>query len=305
MKIIGTEKIGGVVNLPSIGLQVEKGHSYIITDEDYWKRDVQDAKSLGYITIEGKPDKPGPGPGFEPRNPRIPSPQGLSSDETAVKKRYECKNIHSRPIGLKQLAYDVPPNHVFWLTDKDINTAGITQAIQQGVIKILREVSEKTSAGVDVSETSIDVEDVYDESIDSKATPINTGLVDTQEIRLEINEEIPEPTVEQQVQPTLGTMKTEYREGDVIKSDEPAHTDPNVSDPKGVSIVWNPAGGKQVSTINNMKDVEFTGVKKERNEKSSDISLVEEQTTDDITFVDQQQEAERLAEHPILGKKEQ
>lgn len=116
MVIKGTNKIKGVLDLSSVGLQFKEGATFSISDKNYWNSDVQAALKMGYIVSAGDPTK------------------GGSDDAPKV---VRCVNSYHRALTLKALGdKEIMPNHSFTMPESKMNNPDIKAAINKGMITV-------------------------------------------------------------------------------------------------------------------------------------------------------------------------
>lgn len=119
MKITGTNKIRGILDLSSIGLQISKGSSYSISNEDFNKHEVQQAINLGYLKSSAES-----GGNYGPADGPV----------TSV---FHVKNMHKRNLTISCLSADIKPGQIFTLTEKQIRQPEIRSALGNGLLEII------------------------------------------------------------------------------------------------------------------------------------------------------------------------
>ncbi len=125
MFIKGTDKIKGVLELPTIGIQLSKGSMLPINDSDFWKHDVQTALRMGFIVSAG--------------NPQNPIVDAAFKKDRIVK----CKNTHIRSITLESHSSDIKAGEYFYLKESSLNLGDIRAAVGKGIISVIEIVGEK------------------------------------------------------------------------------------------------------------------------------------------------------------------
>ena len=266
MKIIGTEKIKGVLDLSSIKMQLKKGQSLNVRDDDFWQSDVQTALSLGFLRSEGSVQN------------------DCKEDGNKVVK---CKNTHCRSISMKENDAEIKPGQVFTLKQKEIESPAVKSAVSRGLIKILSMASEEVDEGsVSVTKLLSGEEDIEIDGFEEDDVSISDLL--TKKPAIDTNEEIPAATViikEANIKPVKDTKEVVWNQHQedmevrsiesttkVITSEDPDPVDANEGDPKGKSVVVDP------------NKTRYQKYKKDEN----------------VIFVDKESEKERIQAHPTM-----
>ncbi len=181
----------------------------------------------------------------------------------------ECENIHHRSIALNQNAREIRSGQRFNLKESEIDTPAIRYAISNGMIKIISSVSHKS----DFSEATVDI-DSDDSNILDSMEDDNDDMVD---VGLDTNEELSAPTVVEDNKGVMWNTKDDVRVApvmtNVITDENPDPVDSNRDDPKGRSVVVDPNKAR----------------------------FLKYRSDENITFVDQEGESERIMKHPTMN----
>lgn len=305
MVIKGTEKIKGVLDLSSVGLQLKKGAVYSISDNDFWNSDIQSALKMGFLSSAGDPTQKG--------------------DDS--KKVVRCINSYHRPITLNSVsAKEVMPNHSFTLPESKLNDPDIRVAISKGMITVTQVIDPNSR-----SEGFLELGSLF--AKESKKSPKNEEQTIKQSPNtLETNEEIDSlgkvvdetesekeivwnPSGKKKVVSFKDAMRTQVDNEDQSeilkprKEPEGTHTGNVISDPnpapvqaeddkKRQTVVINPHKSRVTNTA---KSYVWNAEKQVNDEPQQKLS---HKQIDDILFVDEKQEKEKIASHPILSKKQ-
>lgn len=118
MKIIGTDKIKGVLDLAKLKIQVAKGVSYTISSEHFGQFEVQRALEMGYIK-------------------RVPDAMDEEFEEVPT---IELKNMHVRSLTISCINANVGPGQRFNVTEEQLQQGDIRAAISKGLLAITSSV---------------------------------------------------------------------------------------------------------------------------------------------------------------------
>jgi len=358
MIIKGTDKIRGVLDLSSIGLQLTKKTVFSISDNDYWNSDVQSAIKMGFITSAAQPDK------------------SDSDPEKVVK----CVNNYHRPITIKILGnQEIKPKHTFTIKEKHLSNPDINAAVKRGMIGVTQVIDP-----ADYSEGFLELGDLFKKQNTEKQNKDREEADKWKVIRgeqhtegepvriqkhLETNEDLPKlnkvekksapeksakgivwnPTGDKPVpakgavvatgdtfvkvgaaddrkgKPSIKEALRTSGQGDapeektteivnaeerpidktkipnVIDDDKPKSVNPVTNDPKKNTIVVNPTNKKVTNNIENA--MVWDGSQGAKRPGQKDASSQYTIKKSDVEFVDEDSDNERIAKHPVLGKK--
>ncbi len=223
MYIKGTKMIKGVLDLSSIGVQLERGGRFPVTEEQLYDPNVQTALHMGFIVKEGELQA----------SDKIGDPTAAKTD-----RKVTCLNMHSRPISLKELNREIPPKAEFELKESQLKNAHIKQAINKGMIRVLQIVGSDS----DFSETFVKMGDLFEEK-QSEGLEAKQKEAEDFVKSLETNEEL--------------EVTTKMLEPKVIVDENPAPVKQSeVQDPKRAHVIWNPANNPVINEMKNPEVVE-------------------------------------------------
>ena len=276
--LVGTDKIRGVLDLSTVKKQIAKGQIVYIKDDEFWQSDVQIALKMGWISAKGQK----------------PKPQDVCDDlEWTEKPTKTIKfiNVYHGHITMRQINKEIKPGQEFYLNESDTDSPDIKAAIAKGMIKIAGVVSMKATD----EEGSIKVLSSLDDL--TEGTPDDTNL--------DTNEEIDMPTTI--VRDKKGVVWNKDVTSKIIEAEDPPPADPNEGDPKQSSIVVDPNKDRLNSYISSKQhDITFVDElhKQEKRKTHPKLKDKEEPKPSDPELIsDDHIEQERIASHPILGKK--
>ena len=268
MLIRGTKKIRGILDLYSIKQQLKPGQSLIIPESDYWQSDVQMAVRMGLVQSDLPKEKKDP------------------AKKPDKDKMIKFKNVHHRSIGFEGHKEEIASGQEFFLSEVEIETNPIRNAIAKGMIKVIgstKEVAEDDEVTVNVFK---------------KMKP------EEKDISIDVNEELPMPTVVKDNKGVVWNISSDTVKGvelvsHVIESDTPNAVDSNTGDPKRSSIVMDP------NKAHNKKDDTIVFVDKEEDIRhaASHPKLKPKNIEVDKEPVDEVEEKDRISKHPVLSKK--
>lgn len=240
MVIKGTDKIRGVLQLPTIKKELGKGKVVHITENDYHTQDVQIALRMGLVQLVDK------GP-----------PPTLNDDGQEVDRSVVCKSIYSRSISLPGMKQEIKPNQRFTLKESELNSGPIRAAISKSMIEVVS-VSGDESV---YSEGKLKVSDKMDDATDTDVEPAATPeLSPAQRALIEAMEKNHNRTRKLDTNEEISSLK-------VIDSETPpAVTKKDIPDPRKQSVVFNPTGENPIQTN---KNAVYTTGKKEQPIKTS------------------------------------
>lgn len=186
------------------------------------------------------------------------------------------------PLNIPNQTHSISPGAQFTLRESELQTPDIKQAISKGLIQILNVIKEENATEGFVSleasaEATEDAQADADADFANELTPAQRALrsamqnqaADQAPPAMETNEEMPEPKVEM----AAHFIATDKPDG--IKATD-------IPDSLGKSVVFNPTGAKPINII---KNASVTNPKSE------------------VRFVDDDQEQERIENHPTLKPK--
>lgn len=331
MEIKGTKKIRGVLALPSVKLELKSGHAYNVSETDFWNQDIQIALRMGFIT-KGKDD--------HDAGQTVPKNVDPDSDDDSVAANIEgnamikCKNIHKRSITLNQIQTEIKPGQIFVVRKKDLELADIKLAVSKRYIEIV----EAVDADKEVTESSIRINDLLnmDDEVQEPSMADDMFQPDAKTVVGEKLDAMKGATVGKSAELDLDTNE-EASNPRVIHDENPPPIRSNqIPDSrKNKNVIWNPTKG---DVINRMKSVtmpvhgkQSTNIDDDAKDKIESAvnsikskigvakapkiakshtpdplgkSVVVQPADDEISFVDQEQAAQKIKDHPVLSKKE-
>ena len=218
MIVKGTKKIRGVLQLPNAKKELSFGRTAHITENEYQSQDIQTALSLGLIEVIDN----------RPTNMETMLDNNISSDSV---RQFICVNNSQRSITLPNRTGSIQPNHKFTLSELEINSSDIKEAIGVEIIKIVKQIgiSGESSEGKISLIEKLESESTESTDVESDARKFIIDASKSNQINeLETNEEISE-------------LKT-------IDEDNPAPIEPkDIPDPKQHTIIYDP---KKMSFFN-------------------------------------------------------
>ena len=257
MYIRGTDKIRGILDLSTIGTQLKIGQLFPVSETQLDDANVKLALLMGFIVKEGDGRKK------------------EEIDKSAEDRVVRCLNKHNRAIALKELNREILPNAEFELMEKDIRSPHIKQAIDKGIIQILR----ISSTDIDFRETFVEMGNIWDEK---QAESIKEKKKDAEEFlnSFETNEELKTPVKVINSDIVDTNIK-------VIDTENPEPIKPSeIKDPRRNNVIWNPTDAPIMKKIKNATTFD---PKKDKNE---------------VNFVDEEADKKRMESHPKLKSKE-
>lgn len=263
MIVRGTDKIRGVlsIQLNKSIFEIAPNKTRHLSAEDFNRQEIQEAIALGYLKNESKKTS-------------LETPNVIGVPLTTLldsERKIKCRNEYERPITMNMFNFPIKPGQEFALTEKELNGQDIKSAVAKGYIKILEaKTSKVSSTKTSSNEVVINISEALKQ--DSKSRNLRS---DHQ--TLETNEEISTPTSVVEKGVKMVTAKT-------TMIDDPNPLPVKAPDTKRNTIVWNPSKNKATNTMSS-NDVVFIDNKPE---------------SPDLTFVDQEQEEDRIKTHPKL-----
>lgn len=271
MVIKGTSKIRGVLDLNSIKRQIKSNDTMPISDNDYWNSDVQVALKMGYITAVGDEKAP-------------------TSEHGEPDRIVKLTNKLRTPLNIPSQTHAVPAGAQFTMRESELRDPDVRLAVSKGLIQVLSVLDEeKPSEGVlnlqgDTTQETLspdnakkEEEKEFQHKTEDNLTPAQRAFLNAQkkvqkdQPDLDTNEELPEP-------------KTTKNSSNIIDTETPDEVKSNqVPDSLGKSVVFNPTGQKPINVI-----------------KNAHVANPKEGPS----FVDQEQEKERVDKHPKLNQQE-
>ena len=272
-----TDKVKGVLDFPKVKFQLNKNEVRYLNEKEYWSSDVQTAIQLGFLKLEASD-----GAGTNPNATRT----------------VKCKNIYNRPVMIACLGTAISPGKQFFLTEEQLGQDDIRKSIQIGMIKVLSVMGGKEED----EEGHISLGTETNEPAETEEVPAKKKV-----------KKEPEGNLKVEMKPELETNVEIVTPKKVIDEDNPPPiTKEDMKDPKKKSVVWNPTN-RPIS--NEMSEVEtkeeFKEAKPDEDPRKSSLTwdfnnkkakFVEppKQEEKTIGFVDKEQEAKRIEEHPKL-----
>ena len=229
-KIKGTHGIKGVLELSNVKLQVVKGGSYSLSDDDFHSSDVQIALKMGYITHES-------------------ATKEKKQDNNDESRKVRCRNTHIRSLSLPVFSGEIKPEQEFIINEADLKNDHIQAAVAKGWLDVVSTVDPS-----DYSEGFMKIADIFAEQ-QSKEEP---------EKRTEANEfkqELENMFDEEKEFETNEELTISVTPSNIIDTENPEPIDPkNIPDAKKSSVTWNPTNAP---VINEMKNTDTTPLVKE------------------------------------------
>jgi hypothetical protein len=281
MIIKGTPRIRGMLDLPNIKKQIGRNDSIPVSDVEFWSSDVQIALKMGYLTAVGNVE-------------RYPDAKG------EVERVIKLVNRHKSPLNIPSQTNAIPPGAQFTLRESELQNADIRTAISRGIIGVVNTVDvDNASEGFvklgknkpavpqksavpeapQAPEAPQPPEEVV-QNLSSAQRALLEAARKSQEAKqkaqkvLDTNEEI--STAPKVIEDKPATAAVEP--ANVINTENPAPIQPK--DALGKSVVFNPTGDKPLRIMKN--------------------ASVVKQKKEGITFVDKEQQEERVQSHPTL-----
>lgn len=264
MVIKGTPKIRGVLDLNSIKRQISAKDVMPISDNDFWNSDVQIALKMGYITAIGEQGNP-------------------TSAEGDPDRVVKLVNKLRTPINIPNQNHAVPAGAQFTMRESELRNPDMRLAIAKGLVQILNVLEDETTASegfLKLGADDVEETETHPATPESNLTPAQQALLkaslQSQAAKadnplpklIDTNEELPEP-------------KSERHPPNIIDTDKPdAVKSSDIPDSLGKSVVFNPTGEKPINVIKN--------------------AHVANPREDGPSFVDEEQEKERVESHPKL-----
>lgn len=209
-------------------------------------------------------------------------------------KKIRCCNVHNRPLAMNLFPLSLESGKEFIIEEKDLHDPEMKTAIAKGYIKI---VGAKINTELkESSEVKVDVSNVFmADKIKEAEKMKNTRFLHNDHNNLETNEEISTPV--------SVTNKTKTIYTPIIDDPNPAPV--QAPDEKHNTVIWNPTGNKVISGMKKDEQIQFVDQTQEaerikQHPKLKDKPLPVEK---EISFVDQQIEKEKIQAHPILREK--
>ena len=272
MVICGTDKVKGVCNISSLGLQITRTGRHIVSDDAIRNNDVQLAQRLGFITCQA-----------DGNSLLVP---GGETVNVPTERQIELRNICNRTINFTVApgsmlanqsihlknersgkrtvhnAMQLPPGGSITIAESTLKSKEVQSALASRLLEIVGAANP-----IEMTEGSV------------RANPTE-GEMNLEDNGLETNEEVSAPNV----------INTPFP-NPVRASEVPGPKRPR-------AVVWNPTGNPVIKK-SSQSMVWIPG----KDGKRSSAQVVETaQTEQDVVFVDKVQEAERIAKHPVLSK---
>lgn len=279
----GTDKIKGVLDI-GVKQQIGKGQHLYLTADEFYEHKVQTALTMKLIVCdESEIIRAGDG------------------------NKVRIKNIYHNTISIGEVIRDLKPGQITVLNEEEVRTPYVQAALSKKMLKLEGGVMPGTESA---SEKTIKVGNVFDTSKSAIPSVVSSAKDD----ELETNEEIISP-------PRVIEMDSNV----IDEPNPPAVTKTAVADPRKKAVIWNPANNPTLKQIPNavvMKgrtqkskgtpenDSEFmekvaSGELKPNGTPNTDEDIIvkTKEPSTDMSFVDQEQEKERIANHPKLSNK--
>ncbi len=172
MVIKGTSKIKGVLDLSSVKLQITKGATYSLSDNDYWNSDVQSAIRMGFVATAGEP-------------------QNKSKNAAKV---VRCINSYNRTISIGAIGKEVHPGHSFTLREDQLKDPDVKVALSRGMVTVVQivDTSDQTEGFLELG--NIFEKEEKSKQEDKKAEAEAFKKLRDQKVELETNESLPNMT---------------------------------------------------------------------------------------------------------------
>lgn len=330
MLIKGTSKIKGVVEIPSIRQQLKVNQVLPISDKDYWNSDLQVALRMGYITVSGGPEQsstestdstrmitcqnthiraislPGfasdinPGAQFSIKESQLNEPSirgALAKGMIKVVQLVSDTKVSEGVVRISKPKSSHPP------TDVNDELPSPSAVIDDPNPPPVRKADIPDPAGRSIifnptSNKPINIVKGAVVATGDKTAPfVKTGSDKTKSGKLadalRTSDSTPAPeSSEPETDEPKSRIPVHFSD-----SSEPMPVDSNENDPKKNTVIANPFGDPVTNTMK--EAVVWTGPKGSKTKTKK----VKDAKTEELGFVDQEQEKERHAKHPKLGDK--
>jgi len=172
MVIKGTNKIKGVLDLSSVNLQITKGATYSLSDNDYWNSDVQSAIRMGFVMTAGEP----------------------VNKNKNVNKVVRCVNSYHHTIAIGAIGKEISPGHSFTLQEDQLKDPDVKVALSRGMITVMQivDTSDQTEGFLELGNI-FKKEEQIKQSEKKAEVDMFKKLMD-QKVELETNESLPNMT---------------------------------------------------------------------------------------------------------------
>lgn len=281
MIIIGTEKIRSVLDLPIVKLQIKKGEKRYVSEKDFWGSDVQNAITLGFL----KADK-----------------EEVQTSLEVNDRMARIKNISGRPISIPGFQEEIKDTQIFTIRESRLKEGAFQNAMVRKMIAVVGILGSEN----DISEGSVFLDDgsyvktpkeepkepseatvtltrEFFKKAEEKDEPLETnievkprGVIDNPNPKPVTKEEIPDARNRSSTwNPAKNPVFVEMNKTEEVTKTPPAEPE---KDPRKASVVWDPTRGKG-------NEAKIVGPNKEQNNA-------------EITFVDSEQEEQKIASHP-------
>jgi hypothetical protein len=293
MTIKGTAKIRGILDLPLSRLQVKANQTIYLEEEDFWKSDIQNAISLGFlINTDKKSDK-----------------------ENQVKDRMiRCKNIYGRPISIPSFQDEIKNGQVFTVQESMLQQDSFRRALAAHMIQVLDVVGgTKALEEGSVDLASVEAEEAPKTETEQKKTkPSKKKKIGEGEGAVKLDKKQFESEAQLETNAELPTPNKVID----VPNPEPITKD-DIGDPKKNTVVWNPSNNPIINELNNqdspeVEELKTTEVKDPRKcsvvwnptKGKPDIIRPKEGEDPEPSFVDKEQEQQNIGKHPKMAKKD-
>lgn len=191
MLIQGTEKIRGCMVMSKPKLELKRNQTARLADDDFSLPELQTAISGGYVKILEGPN---------PSTIKHPSVSAKQEEE-----KIRCRNAFTKPLGINLMSVvngklvdlfpqGIQPNQDFFLTAAQLNAPDVRQAIKEGYIQVVKDVTKK--------ESTLNLKDLADKAAEQSKTR-NVTLDTNEEINVlnvpTTNVEQPKPRIKEAV----------------------------------------------------------------------------------------------------------
>jgi len=317
--IKATDRVRGVIDLSCIRWQPKAGQATTVNEKDFMQRDVQDAIRMGFVSVVNrtKPTEAEVQAQNEENysapieNERVILCKNMSNNDLSFRltqdDRFSMAGEEKKPL---DMGFTVAPGATFTLTESQLSLGFIQAAIQKGTVQVIGPVESNAN----YTETSVDVSDVYEEF---EQTDGQTELnVEAKSRELDVNEE-------------LTARPRRVEPSNVITDEDPDPVDSTAGESQTNPQTWNPAGDEQIKDTRKRKkskvatdkpnvisdenpepvDVdegsetkvaawtpssEIKFVDEEQDLKKTEEAGLKKPKAEDLDFVDQKQEEERV-----------
>ncbi len=221
-----------------------------------------------------------------------------------------CQNTHTRSIGIRGRDTEIRPGQEFHLQPHEADSPAIRSAISKGMIKIVgtnadnnaEDSAETVSVLKKISPTHMSNNDIPGTNNSTNEATVHVDILDT-------NEEVSAPGIIQDKKgvswnQSEGDVKRMETVSHVIEEENPAPVNANLGDPKKMSVVVDPNKDRFKSHIRE-QDVVFVDQEEEKQRVASHPKLQNDEIngeTEVSVISDINDDEGRIANHPVLSK---